>query len=76
MMTEMCVCAVLLALCALLCAKTAREVLGLHRDKTLQKAAKTEDSEVQKRLAAKARREMSNFMNYDGKSQEDNYVGN
>lgn len=76
MIVEVCVSAVCLAGCALIAAKTAKEVLGFLRDRTPPKAEKNDVSDEQKRAAERARREMENFMNYDGRVSEDRYDQN
>ncbi len=61
---------VCLALAALLGAKAAREVIDIVLLQKPVEAAKNEDTAEQKRKAERARREIENFMTYDGTDKQ------
>ena len=73
MIVEIGVFIVCLGLTAFFGAKAAREAFAAVREQTAAKEQKTTDTEEQKKQARRARREMENFMSYDGRAQEDDY---
>lgn len=73
MMVDVCMCLVILTTAALIGAKAAREVLAVVWDVRARKPQTNAQNENDKRKAAKDRREIQNFMTYNGKAQEDVY---
>ena len=61
---------VCLALALLLTAKSAKEVFGVMQDQSAKKAANKTPTDEEKRKAQRSRREIENFMTYNGKAQE------
>ena len=71
MMIQLGIFLVCVATAAFFGAKAAREVVALMRQKSAEKMQKTTDTEEQRRRAARVRREIENFMSYDGRARED-----
>lgn len=65
-----CACLVLLALALLITAKAVREVWTLPRRETPQETVSDGENEREQRKAEQRRRELANFMSYDGREQE------